>query len=170
MPFGQVIIGPPGSGKSTFCLASAAFMRASGRTVCTVNLDPANDDLPYECDIDIADLVSLDAVQQETGLGPNGGLAYCMDYLEKNFDWLQVRSVRAFAASSLQPRAATAQCVGTPALCAAWPRSTGGPCVGNSPRLQIAARSPNVCIVTSADAACAGAPRAAAAGRRLLRL
>ena len=26
---------------------------------------------------------------QELGLGPNGGLLYCMDYLEKNMDWLQ---------------------------------------------------------------------------------
>ena len=27
--------------------------------------------------------------QQEMNLGPNGGLVYCMDYLEKNMDWLQ---------------------------------------------------------------------------------
>lgn len=26
---------------------------------------------------------------QELELGPNGGLVYCMDYLEKNLDWLQ---------------------------------------------------------------------------------
>lgn len=25
---------------------------------------------------------------QELELGPNGGLVYCMDYLEKNIDWL----------------------------------------------------------------------------------
>lgn len=24
-------------------------------------------------------------------LGPNGGLVYCMDYLEQNFDWLLER-------------------------------------------------------------------------------
>ncbi|XP_050943825.1 GPN-loop GTPase QQT1 isoform X3 [Cucumis melo] len=27
----------------------------------------------------------------EHSLGPNGGLVYCMDYLEKNIDWLQAR-------------------------------------------------------------------------------
>lgn len=91
MPFGQVVIGPPGCGKSTFCLAATDLMRSTGRQVCIVNLDPANDALPYECDIDVADLVSLDAVQQDMGLGPNGGLAFCMDYLLQNFDWLQVR-------------------------------------------------------------------------------
>ena len=25
------------------------------------------------------------------GLGPNGGLLYCMEYLEVNFDWLEGR-------------------------------------------------------------------------------
>jgi len=25
------------------------------------------------------------------GLGPNGGMLYCMEYLDKNFDWLEDR-------------------------------------------------------------------------------
>jgi len=25
----------------------------------------------------------------EYGLGPNGAMLYCMEYLEKNFDWLE---------------------------------------------------------------------------------
>jgi len=54
-----------------------------------INLDPANDALPYECVIDIKDLIKLEDVMAEHGLGPNGGLVYCMDYLEKNIDWLQ---------------------------------------------------------------------------------
>jgi GPN-loop GTPase len=93
MPFGQIVIGPPGSGKSTFCLGAAEFFRASGRPVCIVNLDPANDDLPYQCDVDLVDLVSLELVQAETSLGPNGSLVYCMQYLDRNFDWLQVRPI-----------------------------------------------------------------------------
>jgi len=43
----------------------------------------------YECDIDIADLIRLQDVMEDTRLGPNGGLMYCMEYLEKNIDWLQ---------------------------------------------------------------------------------
>lgn len=27
----------------------------------------------------------------EHGLGPNGGMLYCMEYLEANFDWLEDR-------------------------------------------------------------------------------
>ena len=35
--------------------------------------------------------MTLEAVQEELGLGPNGGLLYCIDYLEKNLDWLEER-------------------------------------------------------------------------------
>lgn len=36
----------------------------------------------------MAELVSLEAVQQDLGLGPNGGLVYCMEYVAANLDWL----------------------------------------------------------------------------------
>lgn len=90
MPFGVLLIGPPGSGKSTCCHGLSLFLRACRREVCLVNLDPAVESLPFACDVDIRNLVSLAAVQRELTLGPNGGLAYCFDYLEKNKDWLKV--------------------------------------------------------------------------------
>ena len=43
----------------------------------------------YTPAVDIQDLVSLEAVQRELGLGPNGGLVYCLDYLAQNLDWLE---------------------------------------------------------------------------------
>lgn len=55
-----------------------------------VNLDPANDILPYQADIDISDLITISDVMDTLKLGPNGGLVYCMEYLEKNIDWLKV--------------------------------------------------------------------------------
>ncbi|GLC33726.1 hypothetical protein PLESTB_000109000 [Pleodorina starrii] len=88
MPFGQIVVGPPGSGKTTYCRGMQQFMQATGRKVAIVNLDPANDMLPYEAAVDVADLVCLEEVMQELKLGPNGGLLYCMDYLAKNLDWL----------------------------------------------------------------------------------
>jgi len=54
-----------------------------------VNLDPANDSLPYNCSIDISDLITLSDVMDLLNLGPNGSLVYCMEYLERNVDWLQ---------------------------------------------------------------------------------
>jgi GTPase SAR1 family protein len=56
-----------------------------------VNLDPANDAIPYPCAIDISSLITLQDVMNEHGLGPNGGMLYCMEYLEANFDWLEER-------------------------------------------------------------------------------
>ena len=53
-----------------------------------MNLDPANDALPYECALNITDLVQLQDVMEEFGLGPNGAMVYCLEYLEENVDWL----------------------------------------------------------------------------------
>ncbi|XP_048469084.1 GPN-loop GTPase 2 [Rhincodon typus] len=86
--FGQVVIGPPGSGKTTYCMGMQEFLSKLGRKVAVVNLDPANDLIPYQCCVDIGELVKLDDVMDGLGLGPNGGLVYCMEYLEANLDWL----------------------------------------------------------------------------------
>uniref|UniRef100_A0A6B2LAK2 GPN-loop GTPase 2 n=1 Tax=Arcella intermedia TaxID=1963864 RepID=A0A6B2LAK2_9EUKA len=64
------------------------FLEALGRKTTVVNLDPANDGLPYQCGVDINQLITLTQVMNQFELGPNGGLMYCMEYLEKNFDWL----------------------------------------------------------------------------------
>ena len=86
--FGQVVIGPPGSGKTTYCNGMQQLMKAIGRECCIVNLDPANEYLPYDCAIDINELVTVEDVMKHMSLGPNGGLLYCMEFLERNQDWL----------------------------------------------------------------------------------
>ncbi|NWT20615.1 GPN2 GTPase, partial [Vireo altiloquus] len=91
LAFAQVVIGPPGSGKSTYCRAMRDFLGRLGRSVAVVNLDPANEALPYPCALDIAELVTLPDVMAALALGPNGGLLYCMEYLEANGDWLRER-------------------------------------------------------------------------------
>jgi GPN-loop GTPase len=73
MPFGQLVIGPPGSGKTTFCNGMQQYLGLLGRRAIVVNLDPANDMLPYDCAVDLADLVSLEEVMERLTLGPNGG-------------------------------------------------------------------------------------------------
>ncbi|ORX45316.1 hypothetical protein DM01DRAFT_1411066 [Hesseltinella vesiculosa] len=88
MSFGQVVVGPPGSGKTTYCWGAYQFLQGSGRKVAIVNLDPANDHMPYPCSVNIADLITLEDTMNELKLGPNGGIMYCMEYLLENIDWL----------------------------------------------------------------------------------
>ncbi|XP_054167182.1 GPN-loop GTPase 2-like [Oppia nitens] len=87
--FGQLVIGPAGSGKTTYCDVMAKYLRQLGRSVILINIDPANDVLPYEATIDISKLITLSDVMETMSLGPNGGLLYCIDYLNSNFDWLR---------------------------------------------------------------------------------
>ena len=87
--FGQIIIGPPGSGKSTYCAAVAKVMRSMGRKVGIINLDFANEEPPYKPEIDIQHLITVDDVMDHMKLGPNGSLMYCANYLKENCTWLE---------------------------------------------------------------------------------
>jgi len=88
MPFGQIVIGPPGSGKSTYCNGVSQFFNAIGRNSSVINLDPANDRLPYECELDIRDFITLEEVMEDQHLGPNGGLMYALESLDDSIDLL----------------------------------------------------------------------------------
>lgn len=98
--FGQVVVGPPGSGKTFYCKGMQAFMTAIDRKCAIVNLDFANDKLPYQAAVDVRDLVSLERVMEEFELGPNGGLVYCMEYLHENIQWLKDRLAEVEAAGT----------------------------------------------------------------------
>ena len=47
MVFAQVVIGPPGSGKTTYCEGMRQYLEGVGRQVAIINLDPANDALLF---------------------------------------------------------------------------------------------------------------------------
>jgi GTPase SAR1 family protein len=82
MRYALFVTGPAGAGKSTFCQALLTHMAMSKRTAHLVNLDPAADP-PGNTDhapaIDIRELVPLEDVMEELGLGPNGGLVHCFE-------------------------------------------------------------------------------------------
>jgi len=88
----QIVMGPAGSGKSTYCHAIQDHCATLGhirrRTVHVANLDPAAENFSYDVSFDIRDLISADDVMEELDLGPNGSLIYCMEYLLENMDWL----------------------------------------------------------------------------------
>ncbi|KAH7675560.1 GPN-loop GTPase 1 protein [Dioscorea alata] len=89
MGYAQLVIGPAGSGKSTYCSSLYQHCETIRRTMHIVNLDPAAEHFDYPVAMDIRELISLDDVMEELGLGPNGGLIYCMEHLEENLDdWL----------------------------------------------------------------------------------
>lgn len=89
--FGQFVIGPPGSGKSTYCSTMLDFLNNIDRKTIVINLDPANDDIPYKCAINIEELVSVETVMKEYDLGPNGATLFCLETLEANLEWLRKR-------------------------------------------------------------------------------
>ena len=59
------------------------------RNVHVANLDPAAENFGYNMTFDIRELITVEDVMEELGLGPNGALIYCMEYLLENMDWLE---------------------------------------------------------------------------------
>ncbi|KAF4464647.1 GPN-loop GTPase 3 like [Fusarium albosuccineum] len=86
--FGAMVMGPAGAGKSTFCAALITHLQLNRRSAFYVNLDPAAETFEHEPDLDIKELISLKDAMEEVGLGPNGGLIYCFEFLMENLDWL----------------------------------------------------------------------------------
>jgi GTPase SAR1 family protein len=91
------------------------YLRAIGRDCLVVNMDPANEivsypppkdqddlsppqdssirtteaNLPYDVLLDVChDVIHLNSVMEELNLGPNGGLIYCLEYMEQHMDVL----------------------------------------------------------------------------------
>ena len=83
------MIGAPGTGKTTFCKAFSEFLQEQyERKHCLVNLDPANENVGYQCDIDVRDLISIEDAMEEYKLGPNGAILYSTEFLQTNLQWL----------------------------------------------------------------------------------
>ncbi|ESQ37051.1 hypothetical protein EUTSA_v10003026mg [Eutrema salsugineum] len=89
MGYAQLVIGPAGCGKSTYCSSLHQHCETIGRTMHIVNLDPAAEVFSYPVAMDIRELVSVEDVMEELKCGPNYGLMRCMDYLEDSlYNWL----------------------------------------------------------------------------------
>ncbi|KAK9501141.1 hypothetical protein O3M35_002237 [Rhynocoris fuscipes] len=91
MRYAQLVIGPAGSGKSTYCSAVVQHAAANRKVIEVINLDPAAEYFSYEPLADIRELIHVDDAMEDEDLkfGPNGALVFCMEYLIENCDWLK---------------------------------------------------------------------------------
>ncbi|XP_039260373.2 GPN-loop GTPase 3-like [Styela clava] len=89
--YAQLVMGPAGSGKSTYCSMMVEHFSVLKRKCYVVNLDPAAEYFDYPVELDIRELIHLDDVMEDEELrfGPNGGLVFCMEYFAKNMDWIK---------------------------------------------------------------------------------
>jgi GTPase SAR1 family protein len=88
MKYCQLVLGSAGTGKSTYCHVLQEHAATAGRTMRVGNLDPAAEAFRYSLTFDLRELISVDDVMEELGLGPNGALLYAMEYLGNNLEWL----------------------------------------------------------------------------------
>lgn len=91
MRYAQLVMGPAGSGKSTYCSVIMKHCQNSNRNIHVINLDPAAEHFDYEPMADVKNLIQLEDVMEDEKLnyGPNGGLIFCMEYLMQNTNWLE---------------------------------------------------------------------------------
>lgn len=82
------LVGTAGCGKTTMTNAFKTWMNSQGFDCITVNLDPGVGELQYEPDVDIRKWLTLEAVMEEYGLGPNGAQIVCADLIA-----LEVRDI-----------------------------------------------------------------------------
>mmetsp|Transcript_33158 Transcript_33158/g.64753 ORF Transcript_33158/g.64753 Transcript_33158/m.64753 type:complete len:251 (+) Transcript_33158:32-784(+) len=87
MKIGQLVMGPAGSGKSTYCLEIYKNLVCLKNSVKVINLDPSVENIDVPDSIDIRDLIKIEDVMDEFSLGPNGGLIFCMEYFMDNLIW-----------------------------------------------------------------------------------
>jgi len=90
-PFLVFILGPAGTGKTTFASSFGDFVEAQRVPVIRVNLDPAVENLPYVPDIDVREYVFARKVMEEYGLGPNGSIIASIDLLLEHIDEINER-------------------------------------------------------------------------------
>lgn len=74
--------------QSTFCASLITHLQLNRRSAFYVNLDPAAEHFEHQPDLDIKDLITVEDVMDEMGMGPNGGLIYCFEFLMENLDFL----------------------------------------------------------------------------------
>lgn len=84
MGYAIFVVGPAGSGKTTFCRNIVEHGANTGRSFKLANLDPANIDEETPYVLDIREHITVEDVQENTDLGPNGSLMLALNELNEN--------------------------------------------------------------------------------------
>lgn len=85
-----IVLGPAGSGKSTFVKSYSEYLREKDYEVKTVNLDPASDPV-FDADVDIREFVRTEEIMHEYRLGVNGALIKSMEIAVRNISNILVK-------------------------------------------------------------------------------
>lgn len=87
----QLVMGPTGSGKSTYCDTMVQHCEALNQSIQVVNLDPTSKHFNYSVMASILELIEVDDGMKDNFLrfGPYGGLVFCMEYFANSFYWLE---------------------------------------------------------------------------------
>lgn len=79
-----LVMGPAGSGKTSFSHSFGKWLEGESYRVCYVNLDPGAELVPFEPSFDVREIVTTKAVMEQNGLGPNGALIKAAEIIEGN--------------------------------------------------------------------------------------
>ncbi|HID43423.1 MAG TPA: GTPase, partial [Archaeoglobaceae archaeon] len=80
-----IVLGPAGSGKSTFVKSFSGYLKDKDYDVKSVNLDSASDPI-FEATADIREFVRAEDVMREYRLGINGALIKSMEIAVESID------------------------------------------------------------------------------------
>lgn len=83
------VLGPAGSGKSTFSASFSEWLINESGSSLLVNLDPAAIYLPYTPDVDVRVYVDASSVMEKYNLGPNGAIIASVDLMLSHLDKLK---------------------------------------------------------------------------------
>ena len=83
------IVGTAGAGKSLLASKIFEYYTRNGAFVGMLNLDPAVENLPYTCDVDVRDYVDIVSIMRQYDLGPNGSMIMANDLIASKIDELQ---------------------------------------------------------------------------------
>ena len=83
------MVGTAGSGKSLLTSKIFDYYTRNGAFVGMLNLDPAVENLPYTCDVDIRNYVDIVSIMRQYDLGPNGSIIMANDLAASKIDEIQ---------------------------------------------------------------------------------